>query len=716
MKLRTKLMAGIITLGLIGSGYMISQHSTIESPAQSSSTTQDADKSDVTSEEAESLQGNEEEQSISAEGADEVESQTAESQEQSEVASEREQVVTQRLEEAVIGFEQDGMNNLYTSMSKREKKKWLKRINEGGYIEGDASLQYQISGIYEIGENQYYILGWSADGDGRLTVADSWSESQRETYEAKEVFELILMQEEDSFFATQAIYPSEAILTSDEVALYKKQEQENSNVAIEYNRVQKLDGLDEYVDYLDEAIQELNEEVINDTGKSEVTQYVQYAIEDLSSEQTVAEDNIIEIKEEVLEQMKETISSAKDRFSDLLSQSKISFNKSLNTILRLQTQQVSFKKPVYVQLPISFENVGEVTGLRVLIDETSYVYIDGADLEALAGLKIKIERHKDKSTYEITFLNDQDEVISQLDQSVTFALPAKDELTTVIANYGEETQNWGGQYDASTSTIAFGTKYSGKYQVVDNQVKIKDISTLTSSQQAAIKFMVSKGYLSLENDHFYPNVSFTRYEFSEALVKMFFALDKSLETSFKDVDKSSEYYPYVASGETYEIIKGYVDQTFRGEVKIPAEQVISLCARTIADKKGYVYPSYVEEYIKFADAEEISKWAVNDIALAVQSGLIKGGGSLSPKSEITKAESAEILYNLFMLLYETSPGQVIDMNSTQKTYSILGVIIILLVILSAIKRFIKRNKVVLTMIACTIAIIVTMMIGFKGGF
>ena len=42
----------------------------------------------------------------------------------------------------------------------------------------------------------------------------------------------------------QAIYPSDHIFTPQELELYKKVEQEESNVVIEYNKVDKLDELD----------------------------------------------------------------------------------------------------------------------------------------------------------------------------------------------------------------------------------------------------------------------------------------------------------------------------------------------------------------------------------------------------------------------------------------------------------------------------------------
>lgn len=742
----SKILATIVALGLIGGvGYNLTQERTNQIVSESNKVQGEIAPETEVAQVSETNETNEEASEDTNLVADNVAvegSEPTQTEDNAEVAistetKEQAAVVESKLAAANTAFVADGMNDVYAKLRSSQKKKWLKQINENDYFDDD-SLQYQISSIYELGDNQYYILGWSAPSDGKLALAEKWSESQRESYPAQDIFELVLREENGNYFVTQAIYPSEQVLTSDEVALYKKEEQAESNVAIEYKKVRNFEGVDEYVNYLDEAINELKGEnitsgnnassnnenaadlnvaPINDAGKSEVTQYVQYAIEDLSSTSTVAEDNTIDVKAELLTQMKEAMTTAKDKFDNLLSENDISFNKSLNTVLKLQTEETSFKKPIYIQLPDSFEDLGEVSGLRVVIDENSYVYINGEDLDALAGLKIKIERLQDKKSYEITFLGKQDEIIPQLDQTITFAFKAKDEFTTVVRVISDEEQNWGGQYEGATSSISFGTKYSGTYKVIDNNVKIRDIALLPSSQQSAIKFMVSKGYLTLENERFNPEHTFTRYEFAEALVKMFFALDTSLEASFTDVPTDSQYYPYVASGETYEIIKGFADGTFKGDTKILKEQVISLCARTIADKKGYVYPEHPEDYLKFADTDEIGKWALDDIALAVQSGLTTAGGTLNPKAEITKAESAEVLYGLFNLLYETAPGEnVVEMTPTQKTYSILGTVLVLGLALWLIWKFIKKFKVILTMIACTAAIIITLIIGFKGGF
>ncbi len=116
-------------------------------------------------------------------------------------------------------------------------------------------------------------------------------------------------------------------------------------------------------------------------------------------------------------------------------------------------------------------------------------------------------------------------------------MPADSELATVFVNYKNGSDNWGGQYNSASGSIEFSTRYSGEYNILEDEISISDIGNLTEKQQEAIGFMVSKGYFDLEGDKFNGQASLNRYDFTTAIVKMFFALDRELETSFTDVAK-----------------------------------------------------------------------------------------------------------------------------------------------------------------------------------
>ncbi|MGG0718132.1 hypothetical protein ABE096_11160 [Robertmurraya massiliosenegalensis] len=66
-------------------------------------------------------------------------------------------------------------------------------------------------------------------------------------------------------------------------------------------------------------------------------------------------------------------------------------------------------------------------------------------------------------------------------------------------------------------------------------MKISDIDGFSEDVQKTVYFMVSKGFLTLNGDVFYPTESMDRNNFTTALVKIFFYLDRILTTTFTDV-------------------------------------------------------------------------------------------------------------------------------------------------------------------------------------
>lgn len=74
------------------------------------------------------------------------------------------------------------------------------------------------------------------------------------------------------------------------------------------------------------------------------------------------------------------------------------------------------------------------------------------------------------------------------------------------------------------------------------------------------------------------------------------------------------------------------------------------------DQKGYALPTDAEQYLSsFEDWETISNWALQQVAMAVRENLVDRGGTLNPRTGITREQAAVILYRLFLLLYEVPP-------------------------------------------------------------
>ena len=149
----------------------------------------------------------------------------------------------------------------------------------------------------------------------------------------------------------------------------------------------------------------------------------------------------------------------------------------------------------------------------------------------------------------------------------------------------------------------------------------------------------------------------------------------------------------MSSAQEKDIAKGFEDNTFRGDTNTTREEVIVFVAEPWR-KKGYFYPETPDSYLQYADAEDISEWAKPDIALSVSASLIDGGGLLGPKSHISRMEGAEILYNLFMLLYEVSPASTVGVSSDGDSMPILlgGAAVVLLAGGAGAYVYIRKRK------------------------
>ncbi|GMK40466.1 hypothetical protein PCCS19_35220 [Paenibacillus sp. CCS19] len=147
---------------------------------------------------------------------------------------------------------------------------------------------------------------------------------------------------------------------------------------------------------------------------------------------------------------------------------------------------------------------------------------------------------------------------------------------------------------------------------------------------------------------FSPNNAITRAEFAAIIVR---GLGLKLESSaavFTDVAATAWYSSAVKTAQTYGLIDGFKDGTFRPNDAITREQAMTIMA------KAMVITGLIDELAErsaddvlggFADTAQVSSWAKTGVALSVQSGIVSGrnGNMLAPKATITRAEVAKIV-------------------------------------------------------------------------
>jgi len=493
-------------------------------------------------------------------------------------------------------------------------------------------LKGDVGEIFRISDDLYYVIIY-VDGEpaGGVLVKSS-------------------MIEEAGY---RVISSGSELYTEAELNSYVQEDESVSNITLDYSAAGKNKAK-----YLEEAMTKIDGTTVNDAAKGQIVTYVQSAVTEASTETVKCKGNSARIDGSTVTKCLNNTTDIQNDINAALDG--VTLNKTVDIIIRVMCKNMNAGETAQVTFDASIlDAIGIADEIQVILgDDQHGISISTYALQNLIGqygeLTVQVQKTGD-ATYSIVFVDVEGTKLDQISDSLAFTMPAPNEMATVFATYSGGSDNWGGQYDAANGTIEFSTPYSGQYEIIDNAADIKDITELDQQTSDAIKFMVSKGYFAVDDENnFKPDETLNRYMFVEALVRMFFTTDHTLTTTFTDVPSDSPYYTYVASGQKDNIVEGISETKFGGDQEVTREQIIALCARTLADKKGYTYPENPDEYLNFTDADKIGGWARSTTALAVREGLIDRGGELAPKEAVSRDEAALMLYKLFMLLYETS--------------------------------------------------------------
>lgn len=152
---------------------------------------------------------------------------------------------------------------------------------------------------------------------------------------------------------------------------------------------------------------------------------------------------------------------------------------------------------------------------------------------------------------------------------------------------------------------------------------------------------------------FSPDRDITRGEFAAIIVR---ALGLGLEKGssvFSDVNESDWFNSAVHTAYAYGLLDGFEDGTFRPDDKITREQAVVIIAKAMAltGLKAKLPDQPAEAALRaYADATQVSDWAIGGMADCVQAGIVSGrnDSALAPLDSITRAEAAAIVERLLL--------------------------------------------------------------------
>lgn len=180
--------------------------------------------------------------------------------------------------------------------------------------------------------------------------------------------------------------------------------------------------------------------------------------------------------------------------------------------------------------------------------------------------------------------------------------------------------------------------------VVSQDSKFRDMNKAEWAKKAVVN-LANAGIVSGdENGNFRPNDYISREEFVTMLVRAAKKYNENASCDFTDVPKTAWFYSYVASASEYGMVHGISEDSFGAGLALTRQDMAVLCLRA----KGDV--AKVREAVSFADGDEIADYAKDSVSRLYMAGAVNGMGDnkFVPLGNATRAECAQIIYNLFL--------------------------------------------------------------------
>ena len=171
--------------------------------------------------------------------------------------------------------------------------------------------------------------------------------------------------------------------------------------------------------------------------------------------------------------------------------------------------------------------------------------------------------------------------------------------------------------------------------------------------QTAMDFAVKAGLLKGDDKgNLNPEKNATRAEVVTILMRIFRNTQSKELTHFIDMHTSDWFYKDMCTAAAMNVLTGYPDRTMRPNAPITRQEAFALIARVFGVPEGST-----ASLGRFSDNGSIADWAKPTLAGMVEQGYLNGdNGRMRPNDNITRAEIAQVLYNLKLAIID-DPSQ-----------------------------------------------------------
>ena len=204
-----------------------------------------------------------------------------------------------------------------------------------------------------------------------------------------------------------------------------------------------------------------------------------------------------------------------------------------------------------------------------------------------------------------------------------------------------------GRYNPVTGAVTFSTTHFSLFAVGYNAVSFNDVAEDAWYNKAVAFIAVRKITSGTGGGNFSPTNKLTRSEFVVMLMRAY-SIDPDENPSNNFADAGNVYYTnYLAAAKRLGISAGLGNNLFGPDRHITRQEMFTMLYNALKAINMLPKGNKGKSMSSFSDAKDISPWAIDAMKLLVETETIVGsGGKLSPKETTTRAQMAQVLYNL----------------------------------------------------------------------
>ena len=190
-----------------------------------------------------------------------------------------------------------------------------------------------------------------------------------------------------------------------------------------------------------------------------------------------------------------------------------------------------------------------------------------------------------------------------------------------------------------------------KIDIVSHDKTFYDIKG--HENQTAIEGLAKRNIINGKTDNsFEPNSTMTRAEFATITVRAL-GLPLKVNYTFTDVTENDWFYSYVNTAYSYGIVNGVSDAEFDPSGTITREEAAVMVARAakLCGMNTDIEALEARDILAgFLDYVKASDWAVDSLAFCYDNAILPNDVmEIKPKQTVTRAEIAQMLYNMLVL-------------------------------------------------------------------